>query len=103
MYEYYFSTERGRLGYSENRREFNKLIWQIASPKWDFNGSTFDRTAACFDNPDHVDVVIHDYRWRLKLAAGEPQSRRPGSPAFRTSRDHGADGHHRQRLRRACR
>ena len=72
-YQYYFSTERGRLGYSENRREFNKLIWQIASPKWDFDGGTFDRTAASFDNPDHVDIVIHNYRWRLGLAEGEPQ------------------------------
>ena len=72
-YQYYFSTERGRLGYSENRREFNKLIWQIASPRWDFDGGTFDRTAASFDNPDHVDIVIHNYRWRLRLADGEPQ------------------------------
>jgi pimeloyl-ACP methyl ester carboxylesterase len=67
-YQYYFSTERGRLGYSENRREFNKLIWQIASPKWGFDDATFDRTAAAFDNPDHVDIVIHNYRWRLSLA-----------------------------------
>jgi pimeloyl-ACP methyl ester carboxylesterase len=72
-YQYYFATERGRLGYSENRREFNKLIWQIASPKWDFDDGTFDRTAASFDNPDHVDIVIHNYRWRLSLAEGEPQ------------------------------
>jgi pimeloyl-ACP methyl ester carboxylesterase len=72
-YQYYFATERGRLGYSENRREFNKLIWQIASPKWDFDDETFDRTAASFDNPDHVDIVIHNYRWRLSLANGEPQ------------------------------
>jgi pimeloyl-ACP methyl ester carboxylesterase len=72
-YQYYFSTERGRLGYSENRREFNKLIWQIASPKWDFDDATFVRTAASFDNPDHVDIVIHNYRWRLSLAKGEPR------------------------------
>jgi pimeloyl-ACP methyl ester carboxylesterase len=72
-YQYYFSTERGHRGYSENRREFNKLIWQIASPKWDFDDETFDRTAASFDNPDHVDIVIHNYRWRLSLAEGEPQ------------------------------
>jgi pimeloyl-ACP methyl ester carboxylesterase len=72
-YQYYFATERGRLGDSENRREFNKLIWQIASPKWDFDDETFDRTAASFDNPDHVDIVIHNYRWRLSLAKGEPQ------------------------------
>jgi pimeloyl-ACP methyl ester carboxylesterase len=72
-YQYYFSTERGRLGYSENRREFNKLIWRIASPTWDFDDATFDRTAASFDNPDHVDIVIHNYRWRLSLAEGEPR------------------------------
>ena len=74
-YQHYFSTERGRLGYSQNRREFNKLIWQIASPKWDFGDATFERTAASFDNPDHVDIVIHNYRWRLSLAEGEPQYR----------------------------
>jgi pimeloyl-ACP methyl ester carboxylesterase len=74
-YQYYFSTERGRLGYSENRHEFNKLIWQIASPKWYFDDATFARTAASFDNPDHVDIVIHNYRWRLRLAEGEPQYR----------------------------
>jgi pimeloyl-ACP methyl ester carboxylesterase len=70
-YQYYFATERGRRGYSANTNEFNKLIWQIASPKWDFDDATFERTAASFDNPDHVDVVIHNYRWRLKLANGE--------------------------------
>jgi len=72
-YQYYFATERGRRGYSENRREFNKLIWQIASPKWDFDDATYDRTAASFDNRDHVDIVIHNYRWRLSLADGERQ------------------------------
>ena len=72
-YQYYFATERGRLGYSENRREFNKLIWKIASPRWDFDDATFDRTAASFDNPDHVSIVIHNYRWRLSLAKGEPR------------------------------
>jgi pimeloyl-ACP methyl ester carboxylesterase len=71
-YQYYFATERGRRGYAENTREFNKLIWQIASPKWDFDDPTFDRTARAFDNPDHVDIVIHNYRWRLRLADGEP-------------------------------
>ena len=70
-YQYYFSTERGRLGYSENRNDFNKLIWKIVSPKWDFDDATFDRTAASFRNPDHVDIVIHNYRWRLGLAKGE--------------------------------
>jgi pimeloyl-ACP methyl ester carboxylesterase len=72
-YQYYFATGRGRRGYSENRREFNRLIWELASPTWDFDDATFERSAASFDNPDHVDVVIHNYRWRLKLAYGERQ------------------------------
>ena len=70
-YQYYFATERGRLGYAKYTREFNKLIWQLASPKWQFDDATFDRTAASFDNPDHVNIVIHNYRWRLELAQGE--------------------------------
>ena len=70
-YQYYFATERGREGYDRYRRDFSKLIWQIASPKWNFDDATFGRTAASFDNPDHVAVVIHNYRWRLDLAAGE--------------------------------
>jgi pimeloyl-ACP methyl ester carboxylesterase len=72
-YQYYFAIERGKLGYSENRRDFNKLIWKNVSPKWDFDDATFDRTAAAFDNPDHVNIVIHNYRWRLSLAKGEPR------------------------------
>src|SRR5229473_2776174 len=72
-YQYYFSTERGKLGYSENRHDFNKLIWKNVSPNWDFDDATFDRTAASFNNPDHVDIVIHNYRWRLSLAKGEPK------------------------------
>jgi pimeloyl-ACP methyl ester carboxylesterase len=72
-YQFYFATERGRAGYDKYRREFSKLIWQIASPKWDFNDATFDRSAAAFDNPDHVNIVIHNYRWRLGLAEGEPK------------------------------
>lgn len=71
-YQYYFATERGRLGYAQNRRDFARLIWRIASPLWRFDDATFDRSAAAFDNPDHVDIVIHNYRWRLSLAAGEP-------------------------------
>src|SRR5882757_9056299 len=67
-YQYYFATERGRAGYDKYRHDFAKLIWQIASPKWDFDDATFDRSAAAFDNPDHVDIVIHNYRWRLGLA-----------------------------------
>jgi pimeloyl-ACP methyl ester carboxylesterase len=70
-YQYYFATDRGRAGYDTNRHDFAKLIWQIASPKWDFDDVTFDRSAAAFDNPDHVSIVIHNYRWRLGLAEGE--------------------------------
>jgi pimeloyl-ACP methyl ester carboxylesterase len=70
-YQYYFATERGRAGYDKYRRDFSKLIWQLASPKWSFDDATFDRSAAAFDNPDHVSIVIHNYRWRLGLAEGE--------------------------------
>jgi pimeloyl-ACP methyl ester carboxylesterase len=70
-YQYYFATERGRKGYEKYRRDFGKLIWQIASPKWNFDDATFDRTAAAFDNPDHVSIVIHNYRWRLGLGESE--------------------------------
>src|SRR5207244_4833794 len=72
-YQYYFATERGRAGYERYRRDFAKLIWQIASPKWNFDEATFERSAASFDNPDHVSIVIHNYRWRLGLAEGEPK------------------------------
>jgi pimeloyl-ACP methyl ester carboxylesterase len=71
-YQYYFATERGQAGYGKYRREFAKLIWRTASPQWDFDDATFDRSAASFDNPDHVAIVIHNYRWRLGLAEGEP-------------------------------
>jgi pimeloyl-ACP methyl ester carboxylesterase len=70
-YQFYFATERGRLGYSQNRYEFNRLIWKLASPKWVFDDATFDRTASAFNNPDHVAIVIHNYRWRLGLVQGE--------------------------------
>ena len=70
-YQYYFATERGRAGYEKYRKDFAKLIWRTASPKWTFDDATFDRSAAAFDNPDHVDIVIHNYRWRLGLADGE--------------------------------
>jgi pimeloyl-ACP methyl ester carboxylesterase len=70
-YQYYFATERGAFGYDKYRHDFGKLIWQIASPKWNFDDATFDRTAASFDNPDYVAIVIHNYRWRLGLADGE--------------------------------
>jgi pimeloyl-ACP methyl ester carboxylesterase len=70
-YQYYFATERGRAGYDKYRRDFAKLIWQLASPKWRFDDATFERSAVSFDNPDHVSIVIHNYRWRLGLAQGE--------------------------------
>ena len=72
-YQFYFATERGKAGYGKYRREFSKLIWQTASPKWQFDDATFDRSAAAFDNPDHVAIVVHNYRWRLGLAEGEPE------------------------------
>ncbi len=70
-YQFYFATERGRAGYENNRRDFARLIWQLASPQWNFSDVTFDRSAASFDNPDHVSIVIHNYRWRLGVAEGE--------------------------------
>ena len=70
-YQFYLATERGRAGYEKYRHDFAKLIWAIASPKWDFTDATFDRTATSFDNPDHVSIVVHNYRWRLGLAEGE--------------------------------
>jgi pimeloyl-ACP methyl ester carboxylesterase len=72
-YQFYFATDRGRAGYDRNRREFARLIWHTASPKWDFDEAVFDQTAAAFDNPDHVGIVIDNYRWRLGLAAGQEQ------------------------------
>jgi pimeloyl-ACP methyl ester carboxylesterase len=70
-YQFYFATERGRAGYDRYRRDFAKLIWRLASPQWKFDDATFDRSAAAFDNPDHVAIVVHNYRWRLGLAEGE--------------------------------
>jgi len=70
-YQFYFATERGRAGYDKYRRDFARLIWKLASPKWNFDDATFDRSAAAFDNPDHVEIVIHNYRWRQGLAEGE--------------------------------
>ncbi len=72
-YQYYFATERGRAGYDEHREDFARLIWRTASPKWHFDDDTFARTAAALDNPDHVEIVIHNYRWRLGLADGDPE------------------------------
>jgi pimeloyl-ACP methyl ester carboxylesterase len=86
-YQFYFATERGRAGYQKYRKEFSRLIWQTASPKWRFDDATFNRSAAAFDNPDHVDIVIHNYRWRLGLAEGESkynelEKRLAASPAI---------------------
>jgi pimeloyl-ACP methyl ester carboxylesterase len=78
-YLFYFTTERGRLGYGENRHDFNKLVWKLASPKWGFDDATYDRTAQAFENPDHVEIVIHNYRWRLGLAEGDPQYDSPAA------------------------
>jgi pimeloyl-ACP methyl ester carboxylesterase len=86
-YQYYFATERGRAGYEKYTREFAKLIWRTASPKWNFDDATFERSAASFDNPDHVAIAIHNYRWRLGLAEGEarydePEKRLAGAPTI---------------------
>ncbi|MGY2492735.1 alpha/beta fold hydrolase [Cupriavidus sp. CP313] len=70
-YQFYFATERGRAGYQKYTRQFARLIWKLASPKWNFDDATFDRSAAAFDNPDHVEITIHNYRWRQGLASGE--------------------------------
>jgi pimeloyl-ACP methyl ester carboxylesterase len=70
-YQFYFATDRGKLGYEKNRHDFNKLIWRLASPQWKFTDATYDRSATSFDNPDHVAIVIHNYRWRLGLVEGE--------------------------------
>jgi len=70
-YQFYFATERGRAGYEQNRTDFARLIWQLASPKWNFDPLVFERSALAFQNPDHVGIVIHNYRWRIGLAEGE--------------------------------
>ncbi|WP_246037330.1 alpha/beta fold hydrolase [Saccharothrix texasensis] len=92
-YQCYFATERGALGYRRDRHGFNKLIWRTASPAWDFDDATYDRSAASFENLDHVAIVIHNYRWRLGLAPGEARYERAGAGRR-------AGGHDRQRLRR---
>ena len=92
-----------RSATTKYRHDFNKLIWKIASPKWNFDDATFDRTAASFDNPDHVGIVIHNYRWRLSLAKGEPQVRRAGKEARRAPVITVPDHHHRERFRRCGR
>jgi pimeloyl-ACP methyl ester carboxylesterase len=70
-YQFYFATDRGKAGYEKFRHDFAKLIWRLASPQWGFDDATFDRSAAAFDNPDHVEIVVHNYRWRQGLAQGE--------------------------------
>jgi pimeloyl-ACP methyl ester carboxylesterase len=70
-YQFYFATERGRAGYDRYRKDFAKLIWRTASPSWDFDDATFDRSTQALDNPDHVDIVVHNYRWRIGAAEGE--------------------------------
>jgi pimeloyl-ACP methyl ester carboxylesterase len=70
-YQFYLASDRGRKGYEKYRRDFAKLIWQLASPKWNFDDATFDRSAAAFDNPDHVDIVVHNYRWKIGIAEGD--------------------------------
>jgi pimeloyl-ACP methyl ester carboxylesterase len=72
-YQFYFATERGRAGYEQFTKDFAKLIWRVASPEWNFDDATFERSAASLDNPDHVEIVIHNYRWRMGLAEGEAQ------------------------------
>jgi pimeloyl-ACP methyl ester carboxylesterase len=72
-YQFYFATERGRQGYDANRHDFSKLIWKLASPKWNFDDATYERSASAFENPDHVAIVIDNYRWRLSVSNGEPQ------------------------------
>ena len=88
-YQFYFATERGRDGYDKNRHEFARLIWRLASPQWRFDDATFDRSAAALDNPDHVAIVIHNYRWRLGLAQGEakydaPEAKLASAPVIST-------------------
>jgi pimeloyl-ACP methyl ester carboxylesterase len=72
-YQFYFATPRGELGYDKNRHDFNKLIWKLASPQWNFDDATYERSAISFNNPDHVAIVIHNYRWRMGLADGDPR------------------------------
>ena len=102
-YQYYFATERGRAGYDANRREFAKLIWRTASPQWNFDDATFERSATAFDNPDHVAIAIDNYRWRLGLAARRGAVR-PDRGATRRVPEHRRPHHHarRRRQRRAA-
>ena len=96
-YQFYFATERGRAGYEKYTREFSKLIWQTASPKWNFDDATFERSATAFDNPDYVAISIHNYRWRLGAGRGRAEVRPPGKAACRIPGHHRADDHPRRR------
>ena len=102
-YQFYFATDRGRAGYDKYRHDFAKLIWKLASPKWNFDDATFDRSAAAFDNPDHVAIVIHNYRWRQALAQGEAKYDDLENKLADGSGHHRADDHDgRRRERRAA-
>ena len=99
-YQFYFATDRGKAGYEKYRREFSKLIWQIASPKWNFDDATFERSAAAFDNPDHVAITIHNYRWRLGLAEGESKYDALEKRLAEAPDHQCADDHHGRRCQR---
>ena len=99
-YQFYFATERGRLGYEQYRGEFARLIWRTASPRWAFDDATFERTAAALDNPDHVAIVIHNYRWRIGVADGEARFDDARGTTGHGSRDRRSDRHARGRRER---
>ena len=99
-YQFYFATERGRQGYEANRQDFAKLIWQLASPKWNFDDATFERSAHAFHNPDHVAIVIDNYRWRLGLSNGRAAIRRIGKASCGRAGHRRADDHPRRRRER---
>ena len=101
-YQFYFATDRGAAGYDKYRRDFAKLIWEQASPQWKFDDATLDRSAASFDNPDYVAIVLHNYRWRMAIAAGDPQYDSSGKAAGVGARDRHSDHYDgRRRQRRA--
>ena len=99
-YQFYFATERGRAGYEKYRHDFAKLIWQLASPQWNFDDATFDRSAVALDNPDHVAIVLHNYRWRLGLAEGESKYDDLDKRLAASSEHRGSDHHARRRRQR---
>ena len=101
-YQYYFATDRGREGLRANRRDIARILWKTNSPRWNFSDASFERTAASFDNPDYVDIVVHNYRWRLSLAEGDARIRRVGAAARRAAHNRRPDHHDGWRLRRRC-